>query len=301
MTPLRRKMREDMQIRNYAPATQKGYLWRVGQFARHYRRSPDRLGLKEIHKYQVHLVEKGADCGTMSQVVSALRFFYGVTLDKKWVIEKIPYPKKERRLPEIPTREQLLRFLNAIPTSSTAPSSPPATPAGCASARSCACGGRYRQRADAHPGPQGQGPPGSPGPVVTDVAAAPARLLPCATPRRLALPGHARRRADLSSCRGERLPEGQGTGGAQHPYHRPYPAPQLRHAPARLRRQHPDHPGPARPSQHQHDGAVHACVADGTPRHGESARLAHLETLSPGPVDGSPPLGGGRHRAASRG
>ena len=36
MTPLRRKMREDMQIRNYASTTQKGYLWRVGQFARHY-------------------------------------------------------------------------------------------------------------------------------------------------------------------------------------------------------------------------------------------------------------------------
>ncbi len=56
MTPLRRKMREDMQIRNYAKATQKGYLWRVGQFARHYRRSPDRLGLKESHEYQVHLL-----------------------------------------------------------------------------------------------------------------------------------------------------------------------------------------------------------------------------------------------------
>ena len=44
MTPLRRKMREDMQIRNFAPSTQKGYLWRVGQFARHFRRSPDQLG-----------------------------------------------------------------------------------------------------------------------------------------------------------------------------------------------------------------------------------------------------------------
>ena len=47
MTPLRRKMREDMQIRNLAPSTQKGYLWRVGQFARHFRRSPDQLGPEE--------------------------------------------------------------------------------------------------------------------------------------------------------------------------------------------------------------------------------------------------------------
>ena len=108
MTPLRRKMREDMQIRNYAPTTQKGYLWRVGQFARHFRRSPDQLGLKEIHQYQVHLVESGVHYGSLQQAVSALRFFYGVTLGRKWVIEKIPYPKREHKLPQIPSRDQPL-------------------------------------------------------------------------------------------------------------------------------------------------------------------------------------------------
>ena len=107
MTPLRRKMREDLQIRSFAPSTQKGYLWRVGQFARHFRRSPDQLGLKEIHQYQVHLVESGVHYGSLQQAVSALRFFYGVTLGKKWVVEKIPYPKKERQLPDIPTREEM--------------------------------------------------------------------------------------------------------------------------------------------------------------------------------------------------
>ena len=115
MTPLRRKMREDLQIRNFAPSTQKGYLWRVGQFARHFLRSPDQLGLKEIHQYQVHLVESGVHYGTLQQAVSALRFFYGVTLDKKWIIEKIPYPKTERHLPDIPSRDELLRFFAAIP------------------------------------------------------------------------------------------------------------------------------------------------------------------------------------------
>ncbi len=81
MTPLRQKMREDMQIRNYASATQKGYLWRVGQFARHYHRSPDQLGLKDIHQYQVHLVESGVHYGSLQQVVSALP---GVTLGKRY-------------------------------------------------------------------------------------------------------------------------------------------------------------------------------------------------------------------------
>ncbi len=115
MTPLRRKMREDMQIRNFAPSTQKGYLWRVGQFARHFGRSPDQLGLEEVRQYQVHLVESGIHYGSLQQAVSALRFFYGVTLGKRWIIEKIPYPKKERQLPDIPTREEILRFLKAVP------------------------------------------------------------------------------------------------------------------------------------------------------------------------------------------
>ena len=115
MTPLRRKMLEELQIRNFAPSTQKDYLWRLGQFARHFRRSPDQLGPKEIHEYQLHLLKSGAGYGTLQQSVSALRFFYGVTLGKEWVIEKIPYPKKESPLPEIPTREEIIRFLKAVP------------------------------------------------------------------------------------------------------------------------------------------------------------------------------------------
>ncbi len=73
MTPLRRKMREDMQIRNLATSTQKGYLWRVGQFARHFRRSPDQLGPKEIHQYQVHLVQSGVHYGSLQEVVRMAR------------------------------------------------------------------------------------------------------------------------------------------------------------------------------------------------------------------------------------
>ena len=105
MTSLRRKMREDLQIRNFAPSTQKGYLWRVGQFARHFRRSPDQLGLKEIHQYQVHLVESGIHYGSLQQAVSALRFFYGVTLGKKWVIEN----RTRRRNGSFPTSPHVRR------------------------------------------------------------------------------------------------------------------------------------------------------------------------------------------------
>ena len=56
MTPLRRKMIEELQIRHFAPSTQKNYLSLVAQFARHYGRSPEQLGLKEVRAYLCYLV-----------------------------------------------------------------------------------------------------------------------------------------------------------------------------------------------------------------------------------------------------
>ena len=58
MTPLRRRMIEDMRIRNFSPHTQQAYVRYVARFARHYGRSPARLGPKEIRKFQLHLLEK---------------------------------------------------------------------------------------------------------------------------------------------------------------------------------------------------------------------------------------------------
>ena len=115
MTPLRRKMLEDLKIRNFAPSTTKAYLRYVARFAQHYGTSPDRLGPNEIRDFQVYLcTERKVSYGLLAQYVSALRFFYGVTLSKPWTIEKIPYPKSERGLPVIPSREQTLRFLSSI-------------------------------------------------------------------------------------------------------------------------------------------------------------------------------------------
>ena len=116
MTPLRRRMIEDLQVRNFAASTQDNYIRSVARFARHFRCSPDRLGPEQIRAFQVHLVTQAkASYGVLAQYVNALRFFYRVTLGKPWMIERIPYPKQERHLPVIPTREEILRFLDGIP------------------------------------------------------------------------------------------------------------------------------------------------------------------------------------------
>jgi site-specific recombinase XerD len=116
MTPLRRKMIEDLQIREYAPSTQKGYLWCVARFAQHFGRSPDRLGPDDVRAFLFHLVN-GAKVshGVLCRYVSALRFLYKITLQKPWDLEKIPYPRPEKHLPAIPSREEILRFLGCIP------------------------------------------------------------------------------------------------------------------------------------------------------------------------------------------
>ena len=87
MTSLRRRMLEDMQIRNLSPHTQASYVQQVSQFARHFETSPEHLGPEEIRAYQVYLTnEKKLAPGSIVIAVSALRFLYTVTLKKDWPV-----------------------------------------------------------------------------------------------------------------------------------------------------------------------------------------------------------------------
>jgi site-specific recombinase XerD len=118
MTELRRRMIEDMQIRNFAAATQKAYLENVSHFARHFGKSPEHLGPDEIRAYQLHLVqEKKFAPSSMTLAVSALRFLYKVTLKREWNVEKvIPTPKTFKKLPVILSPEEVLDFLSHVPS-----------------------------------------------------------------------------------------------------------------------------------------------------------------------------------------
>src|SRR5215212_11871392 len=79
MSPLRRRMIEDMTVRNMSPATQRSYISGVAKFSRYFGRSPDKLTLDDVHAFQVHLVSTGISWPSLNQIVCALRFFYGVT------------------------------------------------------------------------------------------------------------------------------------------------------------------------------------------------------------------------------
>jgi integrase/recombinase XerD len=107
-------MQEDLQIRRYSPVTIRIYLRAVAEFARHFGKAPDRLGAEHIRQYQLFLIkEKKVSRPTFIQMVCALRFFYAHTLNRKIPMERIPFPRRERKLPLILSREEVKALLQA--------------------------------------------------------------------------------------------------------------------------------------------------------------------------------------------
>jgi len=114
LSPLRRRMIEDMTVRNLSPATQRSYISAVSKFSRYFGRSPDRLELEDVRAFQVHLVSIGISWPALNQIVCALRFFYGVTLGEALIPERIPYAREPRKLPVVLSADEVVQFLEAV-------------------------------------------------------------------------------------------------------------------------------------------------------------------------------------------
>ena len=82
MSPLRRRMIEDMTIRKFAPKTQHDYVQGIKNFAVFLGRSPDTASFEDVRRYQLHLVAGGVGVPTINQTVSTLRFFFKITLGR---------------------------------------------------------------------------------------------------------------------------------------------------------------------------------------------------------------------------
>ena len=115
MTQLRQRYIEDLRLRNYSPKTLQYYVYCVSQFARYFNKSPQELGPEHIREYQLHLLEKKkSSWAFFNQTVCALRFLYRVTLGKDWVITRIPFPRRERKLPVVLSQSEVVQFLAAV-------------------------------------------------------------------------------------------------------------------------------------------------------------------------------------------
>ena len=115
MTPLRQRMTEAMQIRNFTHNTQAAYLQQIAALARYYHQSPEALAAEQVQAYQLYLTnERKLAPGSLCTVAAALRFLYHVTLKREWALNDIPIPKKPLKLPVILSREEINRFLECI-------------------------------------------------------------------------------------------------------------------------------------------------------------------------------------------
>jgi integrase/recombinase XerD len=117
MTPLRRRVLEDMQIRRLSPRTQAAYVTQISLFARYFNRSPGQLGPEEIRRYQLYLInEKKLAPSSVTVALAALRFLYSVTLKRPWDLsDVIPLPKKPQRLVPVLSPQEVQQFLDMIP------------------------------------------------------------------------------------------------------------------------------------------------------------------------------------------
>jgi len=115
MSPLRRRMIEDMTIRKLAPKTQQGYIRTIKNFAAFLGRSPETASLEEIRRFQLHLAENGAHPPILNHTVSALRFFFRITLKRHDIVEHTTFIREPRKLPVVLSPEEVARLLNAAP------------------------------------------------------------------------------------------------------------------------------------------------------------------------------------------
>ena len=116
MTPLRQKMIDAMVVRGFAVRTQKSYLEAVTQLAKFTHRSPDTLSRDDIQAFFLYLAKDrhlaGASCRLY---LNGVRFLFTQVLAREDFDFAVPIPKKAQRIPELLSRQDIAKFLNAVP------------------------------------------------------------------------------------------------------------------------------------------------------------------------------------------
>src|SRR5437773_9683617 len=107
-------MLEELQRRNYSPATIRGYVLAVKQFAEYFGKPPDRLGATHVQRFQWYLLqERKLNPGTVEMRMSALRFFFKKMLKRRDMhFDDLPFPKTPRKLPTVLSPEEVRRMID---------------------------------------------------------------------------------------------------------------------------------------------------------------------------------------------
>ena len=115
ISKLRRRMLEDMAVRKFSEATIRNYIRHIAEFAKFLGRSPETATAEDVRRFQVHMTENGARPPKLNSATSAIRFFFGTTLDRPELARqraRVHYP---RPLPRVLSLEEVGRLLEAAP------------------------------------------------------------------------------------------------------------------------------------------------------------------------------------------
>jgi integrase/recombinase XerD len=115
ISPLRQRMLEDMRLRKLGEKTQSGYIRGVKNFTRYLGRAPDTATAEELRGYQLQLAEQGVSRTSINAAVTALRFFFDVTLGRAELVAKMSHVHQPRKLPQVLSGEEVTRLLEAAP------------------------------------------------------------------------------------------------------------------------------------------------------------------------------------------
>ena len=113
VSPLRQRMLEDMALRKLAPKTQSNYLRAVINFTCFLGRAPDTASPEDLRRYQLHLVNTGTSSISLNAAITALRFFFGVTLERPEALAKMSTVREPRKLPVVLSCEEVARLIAA--------------------------------------------------------------------------------------------------------------------------------------------------------------------------------------------
>jgi len=115
ISPLRQRMLEDMNMRRFVPDTQREYIRAVKKLASFLGRSPDSATPEELRAFQLHLTDTGLQPQSINATVTALRFFFKVTLDRPETTRRLVFVYEPRKLPRVLSPEEVLCLLEAAP------------------------------------------------------------------------------------------------------------------------------------------------------------------------------------------
>lgn len=114
MGRLRDRMDADLRLAGRAESTRSGYIGCAKAFVKYFQRPPEEMGEAEVRQFLLHLIEvRKLSVGCYLQYLGALKFLYGVTLQRPDVTAGIPWPKDRRHRPEVMTRDEVRRVIEA--------------------------------------------------------------------------------------------------------------------------------------------------------------------------------------------